>query len=1101
MTELLTRVLDAIVKGFVAADTRVYTPYLLGALALTLYVWFRRVRGRRSLLSFLFPRSVWLHRSALLDYRMLLVRTLLDVTVLAGAMVSVVAVGKATARWLWHNVGILPSHDASPVLVVALFSVGAFVAEDCARYWLHRLSHRVPALWELHKVHHSAEVLTPFTVYRTHPMEGVLMTSGAALAIGLVAGLVMWLFPGGLRAWEISGVYALQFVWNAAGANLRHSQVWLSYGPWLERVLISPAQHQIHHSDDVRHHDKNFGSALALWDWCFGSLYVTRGREKLRYGLPPDQQNHGDSVLSMLVHPVVRALSPRKTKMSKWPWIVRAAGMLVLCITGVSLARAQAEPTESADAGAPSAPEDASTPAEDAQAPDADEPAATSEPPPPLPAPAPVSPTPSASLPAPVPAPPPEVEVTVVGSPIARTAGSAHVVRAKQLERYEYDDVHQVLQGVPGVYVRGEDGMGLRPNIGLRGVNPDRSKKVTLMEDGVLLGPAPYSAPAAYYFPLITRMSQLRVIKGPGSVSYGPQTVGGAIDVITHPIPSQAAGQLDLGFGQYMYNKADGRFGTSDGQVGFLVQGTHVGTDGWKELPNDADTGFYRNEYLFKGSYAFDAGRVPNEVKLKLTYSDELSNETYLGLTDADFRESPLQRYAASSLDRMRNHRIAGVVTHVVEPSEALSITTDVYRHDYYRIWRKANHFRGADLFDVLTDPETPRHQLFYSVLTGETDSATPQETLFIGPNEREYVSEGVQTKLRVEGQTGPLAHRGEVGVRLHYDRIERRHSEDGYLIAGGELFPEGSATTTTAFNEAYSYALAAHASDAVSWQALTVTPGVRVEAIRSGFEDRITGDDSTRWAFALVPGVGAFYALTPELGVLAGVYRGFSPPAPGSDDRIDPELSINYEVGGRFTKGPARAELIGFYNAYTNLTDVCTFSSGCDDAMLDQQFDAGSARIFGLEAFADYEVSLPKRFKLPLSAAYTITQAQFLRGFTSDDPIFGEVEPGDELPYVPRHQLSTSLGLEHPWAGGNVSLTYVSSMREESGSGDVDDGLHTDEQLGIDVSLKGRPADWAEVYLNVRNLLDSHDIVSHRPYGARPNAPRWVQVGTKLTF
>src|SRR6187399_302869 len=130
-----------------------------------------------------------------------------------------------------------------------------------------------------------------------------------------------------------------------------------------------------------------------------------------------------------------------------------------------------------------------------------------------------------------------DVEITIVGTRVARTPGSAQVIKQGQLERFEYDDPHAVLTQVPGVYVRQEDGVGLRPNIGIRGGNPDRSKKLTLMEDGVLFGPAPYSAPAAYYFPLITRMVGVKVIKGPSAIAFGPQTVGGAIDFITRSIP------------------------------------------------------------------------------------------------------------------------------------------------------------------------------------------------------------------------------------------------------------------------------------------------------------------------------------------------------------------------------------------------------------------------------------------------------------------------------------------------------------------------------------------------------------------------------------
>jgi Fe(3+) dicitrate transport protein len=147
---------------------------------------------------------------------------------------------------------------------------------------------------------------------------------------------------------------------------------------------------------------------------------------------------------------------------------------------------------------------------------------------------------------------PRELSTIVVGTSEERTAGSVHTIKASRLQRFELDDAHAVLQAVPGVYVRGEDGFGLRPNIGLRGANADRSKKVTLMEDGILFGPAPYSAPAAYYFPLITRMESVRVVKGPSAVLYGPSTVGGAIDFITKDVPSGTVAGADLAIGQYL---------------------------------------------------------------------------------------------------------------------------------------------------------------------------------------------------------------------------------------------------------------------------------------------------------------------------------------------------------------------------------------------------------------------------------------------------------------------------------------------------------------------------------------------------------------------
>ncbi len=293
---------------FVTSTKRLFVPFLAGAVLLAAAVWFRHWRHRTSLWGWLFPRKIWLHPSSLLDLRLALFRTALEGLLVAPFAIPVTAGALALARLLWAHVGLAPEVlNLSRVTVTALFSVTAFCAEDLGRYLVHRLAHRVGPLWELHKVHHSAEVMTPLTVYRTHPIESALMRAGAAGSLMLVAAIFIWLFPGRVAAWEIGGVYALSFVWTAAGANLRHSHVWFPYPAWLERVLISPAQHQLHHAVDPQLHHRNYGSALAIWDLVGGTLRLSGARGRLVFGLPADQQNHARTVRSALWHPLVCA--------------------------------------------------------------------------------------------------------------------------------------------------------------------------------------------------------------------------------------------------------------------------------------------------------------------------------------------------------------------------------------------------------------------------------------------------------------------------------------------------------------------------------------------------------------------------------------------------------------------------------------------------------------------------------------------------------------------------------------------------------------------------------------------------------------------------
>lgn len=310
MSDYLTKVLHALAKpivGLTRPADRTFWLFLVGAVALSTVVWFVKLRRRATWFAFLFPRAIWGHPSAVLDYKLAFARAGIDAALFTPFAVSSIAVAMFVAARLRLSFGPAPVTDASRLLVALLFTVAALLAEDFGRFLVHYAAHRVPVLWELHKLHHSAEVMTPWTLHRTHPIEGCVMRGGAALFVGVMGGVFVWAFPGKVSGWTILGVDALGFVWNATVSNLRHSHVWISFGRIGEHLFISPAQHQIHHSDRPDHHHMNMGSTFAFWDWLFGTLYVTRGFERLRFGLPPSERNHEDTVLSALFGPMAAA--------------------------------------------------------------------------------------------------------------------------------------------------------------------------------------------------------------------------------------------------------------------------------------------------------------------------------------------------------------------------------------------------------------------------------------------------------------------------------------------------------------------------------------------------------------------------------------------------------------------------------------------------------------------------------------------------------------------------------------------------------------------------------------------------------------------------
>lgn len=693
-----------------------------------------------------------------------------------------------------------------------------------------------------------------------------------------------------------------------------------------------------------------------------------------------------------------------------------------------------------------------------------------------------------------------EKELTVVGGKETETGGSVHSVKNKALQRFKYDDPTAVFLTIPGVYARGEDGYGLRPNIGIRGGNSDRSKKLTLMEDGVLFGPAPYSAPAAYYFPIIARMRTVRVLKGPSAILYGPQTIGGAIDLVTEDVPTSPHGMFDLAFGSFGYNKLHARQGLSSDTVGVLIEGVHLGSSGFKQLDGGGDTGFIRREVMGKASWILPgSATVQQDLGLKVTYSGEISNETYLGLTDGDFRNTPYRRYVSSKLDRMELNRFSIVATHHAKFAGGVDIITNLYRHDYHRVWRKVNGVRGADIRNVLASPGAPVNALFYGILTGTTDSTGPESAILIGPNDRTFVSQGVQTVARWTVKRESFENRLEYGARIHYDSIERRHTQDGFLMTGGELRPDGRPTEITADNKASTLALALYAANSFAWKRIVVTPGIRAEYYRSQLDDFREPSRSIGSDRVFLPGIGTYVAATKNLGVVAGVYRGFSPPPPGSTSITRAEDSINWEGGLRWTSKRLRAEVLGFFNDYRNLTDVCTFSNGCIGVDQDRQFDAGGVHVYGAEGYVESEIRTDLGVAIPMRLSYTLTRTKFLSSFASADPQFGDVVEGDELPYVPRHQLSAMVGAETKTWGIAAQAMYISRMREIAGQGTMRDEASTDASFVLDVSGSYKLTRWLGVYLNARNLTDQAYLVGRRPFGARPGAPRMFQAGLKI--
>ena len=719
-----------------------------------------------------------------------------------------------------------------------------------------------------------------------------------------------------------------------------------------------------------------------------------------------------------------------------------------------------------------------------------------------------------------------QVEViSIFGShnQLETATGSAVVIGAAQLELFEFDDIHRVLQSVPGVYIREEDGYGLRPNIGLRGATSERSSKIALMEDGILIAPAPYAAPAAYYFPMMSRMTQVEIFKGPSAIQYGPNTVGGAINMVSRGITENTvdqggSGMIDLAYGQDNYQKAHGYYSqniasdnalTGKGQIGVLIEGIHLGSDGFKTLTdaqgNSQDTGFEKNEVIMKLNYVPSSSESNQFFQFKMGYGEETSNETYLGLTDEDFAEDGKVRYLASQKDQMDWEHYQFQLSHYIELSDELSLFSQAYHREFDRDWDRFNSFNtNRSMQTILTSPDTGVNKLFMEVLRGDRDSLTDKEALIFTLNDRRYYSKGIETKLTWDTSIASAEVIVDSGIRLHQDNVTRKHTASYYDMKLGVMELNGTPSAVITHNDDTATAVAAFTNVNAVIDNFHITLGLRVEHIEGEAIDYLASVDvpsiSKNSDTVFLPGAGLFYQLTAEHGLLVGVNKGYVPNSPGQASNVAPEESWNYEFGWRYSTDDIQGEVIGFYNDYSNLKGACTFSSGCTQK-LDQEFNGGEVDVYGIEASTSISWQLTESIKVPVKVAYTYSQSDFQNSFDSTFSQWGSVEVGDELPYLPEQQLSIETGLQAEYWQASLMFKYITEMSEAAGSNTELEGLTTDELIQVDFSAWYQVNKQIKLYGKVDNITDEAVIVSRRPFGARPGKPRQVIVGVKYSF
>jgi Fe(3+) dicitrate transport protein len=683
-------------------------------------------------------------------------------------------------------------------------------------------------------------------------------------------------------------------------------------------------------------------------------------------------------------------------------------------------------------------------------------------------------------------------QVTVVathlaGSPeaLGRIPGSVQVLDKHELDTSRVFNFSEALRKLPGLVVRDEEGFGLRPNVGVRGLNPTRSSKVLLLEDGVPVTYAPYGDNASYYHPPVERFETIEVMKGSAQVAYGPVTVGGVINYITPAPPLEPSGSLLLAGGSRAYGNGRVTVGDTIGRTGLLVDYMKKQGDGAR-----ANTHSDLDDLSLKSTTSL-GGR--HTVTLKANYYGEDSRVTYSGLRLDEYRADPRQNPFHN--DFFYGDRYGASARHAWAIGHGMLLTTQAYGSHFRRHWWRQSSNSGQRPNDN-ADPACAG--------MANLDTTCGNEGRL-----RSYAHWGVEPRLRVGRRVFGHGLETDLGVRAHFEDQERRQvNGDTPLARSGRLVED---------NERQNQAWSGFVQTRLLLGRWTVTPGVRLEQIRFERTNRLAAGgavsgrtDLTQW----VPGLGVAFAPLPDTTVFAGVHRGFAPPrtedvvsnAGGTVD-LDPELSWNYEAGLRSLPRPGvRLEATGFRMDYENQIVPASLAGGLGATLT----NGGRTLHAGVEISArlDGGTLTGSRHNPYLGLAWAwLPVARFEGRRLSSVPGFAAVSvSGNRLPYAPEGTLNATLGYAHPSGfealveAVRVGGQFGDDLNSVDSSADGQRGLlpaYTVWNAAVNYRLPGRHA---TLFVALKNLTDRTFLVD-RARGMVPGSPRLVHLGLRLTL
>jgi Fe(3+) dicitrate transport protein len=708
--------------------------------------------------------------------------------------------------------------------------------------------------------------------------------------------------------------------------------------------------------------------------------------------------------------------------------------------------------------------------------------------------------------------------VTGIVPDLFELPGSAAVVAGEDFRARGYTNLKQIAATAPGVFVRDEDGFGNFPNISIRGVDGTRSAKVTLMEDGILTAPSPYSAPNAYYSPKSGRMAGIEFLKGSSQVMYGPHTTGGVVNFLSTPIPTEERhffSRLTAGSYGNVFNQTwlGGVTQTEAGKVGALVELHTQLSDGFRQIDGvGRRSGYTLTEPMVKLSWE-PSGGLRQRFELKVGQTDFDADESYAGLSEADLRARPDRRYASSRFDHHVAEQWRTYLKWSAEPDKSLRLDSALYFNRFDRMWDKLDGITPAP--GLLSNiGEALVHAPSLALLRG--DRVTGNDgSFYTNKALRQHEAYGWQGAVTKRLEAGAVRHELTAGLRIHRDDAGGSNQRITYAVDDGVI---GAGTPGAVSSAGYqqTVATAFFIEDSIRTGALTLRPGLRYEYLNMGSTSAAGAYAPTTNAMVM-GGLGFTCALNAEHALFGGVYRGGSAANPaGYAAGARSESSLGKELGWRGRKGATSWELVAFH---TDFHDLIAPVVGVAGGGLLAVTNGGGAVSYGLEALLRHDLAGGERgYKVPVYAGLTWTHARFKdivgSRLGNSAGIFAGAEDGHDIPYIPEWKLAAGAGLESGPYAGSLDLSYYSSTwgtgynanpRLVDGTNALADPSAIDGRvdglLTVDLNLRWQCTRTFRVVGGVQNLLDRRAIISRAPLGGRANAPRTLFLGGELAF